>query len=110
MGIKEDEEDMRLEEEELKRKQAMKSKRKKTWRCWLIDIYGVKAVALSRLNTSLCHSATNITLFISSYQNRESVLHYQEPIFNSWALDKVIYNALLMPFFYIGKDHGITNM
>lgn len=29
-GIKEDEEDMRMEEEEMKRKQAMKAKRKKT--------------------------------------------------------------------------------
>lgn len=45
----------------------------------------------------------NITLFISNYQNRESVLHYQEPIFNSWALDKVVYNALLMPFFILVK-------
>lgn len=30
LGIKEDEEEMRLEEEEMKRKQVMKAKRKKT--------------------------------------------------------------------------------
>lgn len=41
LGIKEDEDDMRLEEEEMKRKQAMKAKRKKTWSRlidWLAEV------------------------------------------------------------------------
>lgn len=109
LGIKEDEEEMRMEEEEMKRKLAMKAKRRKTW-CWTLFAWLVwsKVSYIEQAQHSFC-AILQLMLFISNYQNRGSVLHYQEPIFNSWALENVIYCVSLMPFFYIiGNDHEIT--